>query len=723
MKHLSKVLAIVLSVCLLLAFVPAVLADDDPIASGTFDDFDTPEIDYNTTWAVMPDGRLIIGGTGPMPDFIRLWDDYSQTYYYYSDPPYYAYKDQITSLVFDGSITHIGNYAFFNWSDLNCELILPNTLETIGVYSFSDCSGLHGSLVIPDATKKIGFGAFSNCSGFDGTLTIGNSVETIEDNAFEFCSSFVGDLIFPDSVRVIGGCCFSCVGFHGRLIFGSCLETIGFASFQQGHYTGDLIIPDSVTTIESCAFDLCDGFTGDLVISNSLRTIKHWTFRGCTFRGTLTIGNSVETIEERAFEDCSEFTGKLSIPASVTSIGTCAFHGCAANADIALFFEDYPQYIRIDNLVYSEEPATPSEQGYISYRVYCTSCNEEIGIATYTIDYISITGIFPNQTDYTLYPQGTQQIISTVNPLDATNQTLAFSSNDTSVATVDENGLITAVAPGTSTITITPADGGSEAYATVTVTVTCPHSSLNAAVKENEVPATATQGGSYDLVVYCSDCGDEVVRINVTTDPTGSSGTHTHTAGDATIENENPASCTSGGSYDVVFYCTDCGDQIARTTIYTAKTQHNPNPAVIENEVPATETESGSYDVVVYCADCGNAVSRTTFYTDPTGVIITHAHTPGDAVVENNNPATCTSGGSYELAYYCTDCGNEIKRTTVYTEPTQHNLNQAVKENEVPASVTAGGSYDLVIYCADCGNEVSRTTVYTDPISTEGHVP
>lgn len=32
------------------------------------------------------------------------------------------------------------------------------------------------------------------------------------------------------------------------------------------------------------------------------------------------------------------------------------------------------------------------------------------------------------------------------------------------------------------------------------------------AVKENEVPATCTKDGSYDLVVYCTDCGVELSR-------------------------------------------------------------------------------------------------------------------------------------------------------------------------------------------------------------------
>ncbi len=44
-----------------------------------------------------------------------------------------------------------------------------------------------------------------------------------------------------------------------------------------------------------------------------------------------------------------------------------------------------------------------------------------------------------------------------------------------------------------------------------TVTVEKPHTPA-AAVKENEVPATCTANGSYDSVVYCEDCGEELSR-------------------------------------------------------------------------------------------------------------------------------------------------------------------------------------------------------------------
>ena len=62
-----------------------------------------------------------------------------------------------------------------------------------------------------------------------------------------------------------------------------------------------------------------------------------------------------------------------------------------------------------------------------------------------------------------------KQLNVTISPENATDQTVTWSSSDKSIVTVDENGKITGVKPGTATITVTTANG---LTATCTVTVT-----------------------------------------------------------------------------------------------------------------------------------------------------------------------------------------------------------------------------------------------------------
>ncbi len=66
---------------------------------------------------------------------------------------------------------------------------------------------------------------------------------------------------------------------------------------------------------------------------------------------------------------------------------------------------------------------------------------------------------------------GTTATISvTIKPDNATNQNVKWTSSDESVATVDQNGKVTAVSAGTATITVTTNDGNHSATCTVTVT-------------------------------------------------------------------------------------------------------------------------------------------------------------------------------------------------------------------------------------------------------------
>ena len=80
-----------------------------------------------------------------------------------------------------------------------------------------------------------------------------------------------------------------------------------------------------------------------------------------------------------------------------------------------------------------------------------------------------VTGVSLDKTNLNLNPGKGGTLIATITPGNATNQNVTWESSDTKVVTVD-NGLVTAVAEGTATITVTTADGGKTATCEVTVT-------------------------------------------------------------------------------------------------------------------------------------------------------------------------------------------------------------------------------------------------------------
>ena len=216
------------------------------------------------------------------------------------------------------------------------------------------------------------------------------------------------------------------------------------------------------------------------------------------------------------------------------------------------------------------------------------------------------------------------------------------------------------------------------------------------AIRENEVAATCTVAGSYDEVVKCSVCGEEISRETKTVDALG------HTPKAAVQENVVNATCTVPGSYDSVVYCSVCNAEISREHVTGKTVPHTAGAATRENEKPATCKAEGSYEEVIKCSVCGTEMSRTT------KSIAKLAHTPADPVRENVVAATCTAAGSYDEVVKCSVCGDVISTTPKTIDALGHTPAAAVQENVVAATCYAAGSYDEVVKCSVCNEEISK---------------
>ena len=82
---------------------------------------------------------------------------------------------------------------------------------------------------------------------------------------------------------------------------------------------------------------------------------------------------------------------------------------------------------------------------------------------------VPVTGVSLDESSITLDVGGNQTLTATVTPEDATNKKVRWSSDNEAVATVSEDGVVTAVAGGTAVITATTHDGFFTATCTVTV--------------------------------------------------------------------------------------------------------------------------------------------------------------------------------------------------------------------------------------------------------------
>lgn len=82
---------------------------------------------------------------------------------------------------------------------------------------------------------------------------------------------------------------------------------------------------------------------------------------------------------------------------------------------------------------------------------------------------IPVTGISLDKSSLELVEDEEASLIATIAPADASNKSFSWSSSDSQVATVDDNGKVKAVKAGTATITATTADGGKTATCAVSV--------------------------------------------------------------------------------------------------------------------------------------------------------------------------------------------------------------------------------------------------------------
>ena len=74
-------------------------------------------IDGSITWTLNDAGVLTIGGEGPIPD-------------YSMDSPWYPYRESVRSVVFDGQVTRIGEYAFYGCTSLT-DITIPAFLKIL----------------------------------------------------------------------------------------------------------------------------------------------------------------------------------------------------------------------------------------------------------------------------------------------------------------------------------------------------------------------------------------------------------------------------------------------------------------------------------------------------------------------------------------------------------------------------------------------------------------
>ena len=126
-----------------------------------------------------------------------------------------------------------------------------------------------------------------------------------------------------------------------------------------------------------------------------------------------------------------------------------------------------------------------------------TTDNTITASCTVTVQAIPVTGVTLNPTTANVQVNGTTTLTADVQPTNATNKKVTWSTGDATIATVNSNGVVTGVAAGQTTITATTADGNKTAICNVTVTAGPPVPSTNLTLHEPGVYEEKLSKGGY----------------------------------------------------------------------------------------------------------------------------------------------------------------------------------------------------------------------------------
>ena len=199
----------------------------------------------------------------------------------------------------DGSVTSIGDYAFYLRGNLN-DVILPDGLTSIGDYAFYACDGI-------------------------GKVKFNTELESIGDYAFAYSDNLsISEL--PEGLKYIGEKAFTGCNRLSVIYIPGSVEEIGINAFSHCYGAYKIVIGEGVTRLSGAIFDDCNKVT-EVNLPSTLKMIDKGAFRQLYSLFKLELPEGLLYIEDYAFQHCPKLM-EINMPKSLLGIGMKAFEGC-----------------------------------------------------------------------------------------------------------------------------------------------------------------------------------------------------------------------------------------------------------------------------------------------------------------------------------------------------------------------------------------------------------
>ena len=386
-----------------------------------------------------------------------LEDDYTCTITKYNGS---ATNVTIPSTIYGNKVCKVGYDSFKDNNNIRY-VTIPNYVKDIDSGAFKGCHSLN-SVTFPSGLKTIGYGAFSNTNL--KKVTIPNSVTEIDDYAFSGCEN-LSSLTLSNKLESVGYATFeyckslTSINLPNSLTyvdwypFSGCtsLKTVSIGSgLKEWHNQGDYgFVFDDCTALESITVSSSNNnYSSANGIMYDKKKTEILVYPQAKKDTTYTVPSTINTLYGVSTNN-NPYLKTITIPASVTDIRDHAVG----------YIKDGWDYNKVSGFTIKGFKGTAAER---------YARNNDFNFVQLQV---VPTSVALNKTTLTLDTGKTSNLKATVYPSNAANKKCTWSSSNTSVATVDSNGKVTAKKAGTATITVKTSNGKT---ATCKVTVNLP---------------------------------------------------------------------------------------------------------------------------------------------------------------------------------------------------------------------------------------------------------
>ena len=244
--------------------------------------------------------------------------------------------------------------------------------------------------------------------------------------------------------------------------------------------------------------------------------------------------------------------------------------------------------------------------------------------------YVQASAISLNTNNLTLGVDETSQLVAYIYPSNTTNKTVTWKSSDTSIARVSNNGLVTAVSPGSVTITATTTDG-SNLSATCSVTVT-ERLATSISLNTTTLSLSVNQTSQLTATVLPENASDRSVTWT------------TNNPNVATVNSEGVVTAVAAGSATITATTNDGSNLSASCAVSV----YVPASAISLNTNSLTLEIDETSQLVAYIYPSNTTNKTVTWRSSDTSI----------ARVSNNGLVTAVSPGSVTITATTTDGSN-----------------------------------------------------------------